>query len=240
MPVSAARRVQRELLDELAADDPRAVHSRRDLNRVNTWMLQPGIMARWLLRHHAGAAPRTLLDLGSGDGAFILRVARILAPRWPGVAVTMLDRQDIVSAKTRRGFDALGWSANLVNADLFGALEDGALPAADVATANLFLHHFTDQQLGELLPRVARLAPLFVACEPRRAALPHVATRMLWVIGCNGVTLHDARVSVEAGFTGRELSGLWPEPGRWRLHEQAAPPFSHGFAARRLEAVHDT
>src|SRR5436305_10127920 len=78
----AVRQVQREWLDELAADDPRAVRSRRDLVRVNTFMMQPGIMARALLTHCGPMAPRAILDLGSGDGRFMLRVAALLAPRW--------------------------------------------------------------------------------------------------------------------------------------------------------------
>jgi hypothetical protein len=227
----AARRVQREWLDELPADDPRAVRSRRDLNRVNTWMLQPGIMARTLLNHYRGAPPRTILDLGSGDGTFALRVAKILARRWSNVAVVMLDRQDIVSVQTRRGFEALGWSAAAITADLSEALDGGSLPRADIVTANLFLHHFTDRQLEPILSRAARLAPLFVACEPRRAAMPHLASRLLWAIGCNDVTRHDAVVSVEAGFTGAELSALWPERDRWQLHEHAARLFTHCFVA---------
>src|ERR1700737_979923 len=39
------RAIERELLDELPADDLRAIHSRRDLQRVNAWMGHAGIMA---------------------------------------------------------------------------------------------------------------------------------------------------------------------------------------------------
>ena len=228
----AFRQVQREWLDELSADDPRAIRSRRDLNRVNSWMLQSGIMAHALMQHH-NERPRAILDLGSGDGLFVLRVARLLARRWPGVAVTMLDRQDIVSERTRWGFEALGWSATTIKAELPGALNLDSLPRFDIVTANLFLHHFTDQKLGPMLSRIARLAPLFVACEPRRAALPHFASRLLWAIGCNDVSRHDAVVSVEAGFNGTELSALWPDADGWQKHEDAARLFTHCFVARR-------
>ena len=88
-------------------------------------------------------------------------------------------------------------------------------------------------QLTRLLAHVARTAPLFVACEPRRAPLALAGSRMLWAIGCNDVSRHDAVVSVHAGFTGTELSALWPERAGWRLHEQAAGLFSHCFVARR-------
>src|SRR5437868_5572547 len=142
----AARQIQREWLDELPADDPRAVRSRRDLFRVNTWMMQPGIMARTMLAHAGSVAPRAILDLGSGDGTFMLRVAALLAQRWRNVTVTMLDQQDIVDPSTRRGFDALGWSSNTITGDLSGTLGEGRLPDVDAITANLFLHHFTESQ----------------------------------------------------------------------------------------------
>ena len=237
--VPVPRRVQREWLDELPADDPRAIRSRRDLNRVNTWMLQPGIMARALINNHGGPPPRTILDLGSGDGIFILRVAKILARRWCNVAVVMLDRQDIVHARTRRAFEAVGWTATTIAADLFDALDGDRLPQVDIVTANLFLHHFTDRQLARILPGVARLAPLFVACEPRRAALPQVASRLLWAIGCNDVSRHDAVVSVEAGFSGTELSALWSDSDGWQLQEQAARLFTNCFVARQRNPGHE-
>ena len=197
-------------------------------------MMQPGIMARALLTHCGPVAPRAILDLGSGDGTFMLRVAALLARRWRNVSVTMLDQQDIVTSATRRGFDALGWSSKTITGDLFGALGDGRLPDADAITANLFLHHFMDPQLTSLFAKLAPLAPLFVACEPRRGALPLLGSRLLWAIGCNDVSRHDAVLSVEAGFNGRELSALWPEPQLWQLHEQAARLFTHCFVARRV------
>jgi 2-polyprenyl-3-methyl-5-hydroxy-6-metoxy-1,4-benzoquinol methylase len=235
MTMQAARQVQREWLDELPADDPRAIRSRRDLIRVNAWMLQPGIMARALSAHHGTNAPRTMLDLGSGDGTFMLRVATALARQWRDVSVTMLDQQDVVSAATRRGFDGLGWRCTTITGDLFAVLEDGRLGEFDIITANLFLHHFTEAPLARLMAGIAPRTSLFVACEPRRAALPLLASRMLWVIGCNDVSRHDAVVSVQAGFNDHELSAIWPDPDRWQLHEHAARLFTHCFVAHRRQ-----
>ena len=70
--------------------------------------------------------------------------------------------------------------------------------------------------------------------EPRRAAWPLFCCRWLWVIGCNAVTRHDARVSVRAGFSGRELSVLWPDKTNWQLDERHASLFSHLFVARKI------
>ena len=230
---NAARSVEREWLDELPAADPRAVRSRNDLQRVNAWMLQGAIMARSLMAACGERTPRTLLDLGSGDGRFLLRVARRLP--WRDVNVILLDRQNIVSGETLQQFRALRWNVEAVAADAFEFLDRGAASDVDFMTANLFLHHFPDRALKLLLALASRRSRVFVACEPRRAMLALRASHLLWVLGCNDVTRHDAAVSVRAGFRDRELSAAWPKDAGWELREHPAMLFSHCFAARRLE-----
>ncbi|MGH6671029.1 MAG: methyltransferase domain-containing protein [Xanthobacteraceae bacterium] len=188
-------------------------------------------MASLLRKYAAERSPRAIVDLGSGDGALMLEVARRLAPHWRSVKVILLDQQNIVSAETREGFAALGWHAEAISADVFDFLAGG--PDADIVTANLFLHHFTDPQLARLFAGAAKSAWLVAACEPRRGKLAIEFSRMLWTLGCNDVTVHDAVASARAGFAGKELSALWPEQDRWDLHERTALIFTHSFVARR-------
>lgn len=227
------RCVEPELLDQLPASDPGAVRSRGDLGRVNLLMGHAAIMARGLMARAAGDSPRVLVDIGAGDGTFMLRVARRLAPRWPGCRLIMLDRQDIVSEGTRAGFAALSWTIEAVAADVFDFLESPDCPRADAVTANLFLHHFRDEPLARLLSLIGQRTPLFLACEPRRSALAGAGSRLLWAVGCNRVTLHDAAASVRSGFRDNELTALWPRANGWDLRERAAGLFSHSFAARQ-------
>jgi hypothetical protein len=228
------RRLEPEWLDELAADDPRAVRARRDLVRVNGWMGQASIMARALVEYGAPGPPRRLLDLGAGDGAFMLRIAHRLASRWPGLTVVLLDRQDIVSRQTREGLAALGWNVETVTADVFDFLGRAKSADVDVITSNLFLHHFTAEQLAGLFAQAAQACRLFVASEPRRAKFTVRVSRKLWAIGCNDVTVHDAVASARAGFSGAELSALWPTRSGWDLHEHRAGLFSQCFVARAM------
>jgi SAM-dependent methyltransferase len=228
------RRVEPEWLDQLPADNPRALRSRRDLKRVNAFMLQAPIMAR-LLAVYAAERPRTILDLGAGDGAFMLKLAQRLAPRWPNVTVTLLDQQDIVSAETCARFRALGWRAQTIRADVFQYLREPGWKAVDIVTVNLFLHHFQQGDLARLLSLAASRTRHFIACEPERNAFSLTGSKLLWAIGCNDVSRHDAKASVRAGFRGRELSALWPNGHRWALHESARFPFTHCFVARCTE-----
>jgi len=226
------RAVHPEWLDSLPPDDPSAIRSRHDLRRINNWMLQTRIMAGALAKY-CRQTPRHVLDLGTGDGAFMLQVARRLAAQWQGVTVTLLDRQNIVSAETLQRFRAIGWVVNTVVADAFDFLQRNNLAGADVITANLFLHHFPQMALARLLALIAQRTNVLVACEPRRAPLAFAASHLVWAIGCNGVSRHDAVVSVRAGFSACEISASWPESGDWELHEGPAMLFTQCFIARR-------
>ncbi len=231
------RQLEKELLDEMPACDPRAMRSRNDLQRVNTWMGNAAIMAGMLHLVFAERAPRHLLDLGTGDGTFLLSVARRLASFFPETGVGLLDRQNLVSQQTRAAFNRLGWQAELVQSDVWDWLRGSAFECSDAVVANLFLHHFSPAQLAEVLRGVAKRTRVFIAVEPRRSPWSLAGSRLLRLIGCNDVTRHDARASVRAGFAGRELSSLWPVEGNWSLQERSAGLFSHLFVAHRCSPI---
>ncbi len=229
------RLVQPELLDELPPDDPRAMWSRRDLRRINAWMRNPSMMAAALRSALNETVPKQITDLGAGDGYFLARVGKKVSLRWPGVNVTLLDNQKGISSPTLALFAPLGWRAEAAAADVFNWVQ--TVTELDVVVNNLFLHHFEDSRLMELFHAIAGRARLFVAIEPRRAPWPLFCCRLLWMIGCNSVTRHDAAISVRAGFSGRELSALWPKDARWELTERRTGFFSHLFVARKVSAV---
>ena len=190
------RTLQPELLDSLPPDHPDARHSRRDLRLINSVMGNHRWLARTLpplLRPGERA-----LELGAGTG----ELGRRLAAR--GAAVDGLDfaprPPDWPAARAwhvgdLRDFDGYGRYAAVI--------------------ANLLLHHLTEAELAELGAKLARTARIIVASEPARSR------RSQWLFAAiapwfraNRVTLHDAHVSIAAGFAGDELPralGLAPE-----------------------------
>jgi len=226
------RVIERELLDDLPPDDPRAIHSRRDLRRVNAWMGHARIMAARLRVAFPARPPQSIVELGAGDGTFLLHLARRLGPSWKPSSVILVDQQRLVTAQTRKAFEGLSWNVEVKQVDVFDwARAEPHL--TDVMIANLFLHHFTNENLRKLFTRVAELTDFFLACESRRSRGALGATSLLRIIGCNDVTLHDARLSVRAGFAGGELSQLWPDDAGWRVEERHAGWVTHCFAAGR-------
>ena len=230
MNLPIKRSVEPEWLDDLPPSDPRAVRSRLDLRRVNHLMGNLGSMVNALINSGA-TPPGHLVELGGGDGTFLLQLARRMGPRWPGVQAILVDRLTVVADATREAFSEWGWVLETVETDIFDWLPREQSRA--VVLANLFLHHFDDAKLALLLKLAADRSEVFVACEPRRSFLALGASHGLALVGCNEVTRHDAVASVRAGFADQELRGCWPGTGRWKLKEYSAGLFTHCFVAAR-------
>lgn len=243
-----ARIVAAEVLDHLAPNDPAARRSRRDLVRVHRAMGTRSIVVRgWrnLLSPQREDAPLRILELGAGDGSLLLGVARALAPGWPGVQLSLLDRQDILTPATLEGFAELGWAARVQVDDVltWAARPDDATPSRpspqwDLITTSLFLHHFEGAELDLLLAAASARCSRFFACEPSRSWLALAGSHLVGAIGANAVTRHDAVLSVHAGFRNEEISARWPQAGGpWQIREFTAGLFSHCFSAQRSGAA---
>lgn len=229
------RVIEPELLDELPPQDQRALHSRRDLRRLNKWMNHPRLMAHVLSENLNGASAHRIIELGAGDGHFILNVAERLRRQWTSAEATLVDRLDTFDSKIRDRFQHLGWCVHVEKASASAWLRQSSPDAADAIINNLFLHQFQTEELAQMLGMAAHSTRLFIALEPRRSWFPKLCGSLLWAIGCNSVTRHDAGISVRAGFWGHELSAIWPDKMNWDLAETRAGLFSHLFIARRKD-----
>lgn len=225
------RRVEPEWLDTLPPLDPRARRSRRDLVRVNALMGHARIVAGELARRLAPGA-RTIVEVGAGDAAFALALARTYVLRRWRPHMTLVDRQPCADRANVAALHERGWQAAIVQCDAFDWLAAPRARPCDAIVANLFLHHFETEALARLLLLAAQRTRLFVACEPHRSAFALAGASLLGALGCNDVTRHDAVVSVRAGFSGAELAALWPKDRGWHIEEGPRGLFSHLFVAR--------
>lgn len=248
------RRVESELLDCLAEQDPAAQRSRRDLQRVHRVMGTRGILLKaWRAAMPAARAdgqPFEVLELGAGDGSLLLGIARALPAGLPGsapsVRLTLLDRQALLTPSLVADYAVRGWHAQAQIADVLdwagSAPRIDVLPPAaprwDLIVANLFLHHFKPDELTRLLGAIAARSDRLLACEPRRSRFALAGSHLIGALGVNAITREDAVSSVHAGFVGDELSTLWPAAASgWDLREHAAGVFSHCLLATRVPAA---
>jgi hypothetical protein len=231
------RVVTPELLDDLDPRDPRALRSRRDLSRVHRAMRSVQILKTAIGTLPLRPPPRSIIELGAGDGTLLLRLARALGSSWRGAQLTLLDRHDLIAEGTHARFRELGWTVTVIEADVLEWSRPPVGRRYDLCLANLFLHHFKGAELNALLAGAAARTDIFIACEPRRDRFSALASRMIGLLGTNAVTRVDAVKSVAAGFTGHELGTVWATAsGAWATTEYRALPFSHCFTAVRRGA----
>jgi 2-polyprenyl-3-methyl-5-hydroxy-6-metoxy-1,4-benzoquinol methylase len=176
-----------ELLDALPPDHPDAIHSRRDLRVINRIMGNH----RWFERTLPPLlrSGESILELGAGTG----ELTQSLAAR--GMHVTGLDLCPRPVGRPER--------QHWLQSDLTTFPSYANYP---VIIGNLILHHFSDETLGQLGRQWRRHARLLLFSEPvRRRFSQHLIRGLGPIFGANRVTLHDAAVSIAAGFRGDEL-----------------------------------
>jgi len=181
-----------ELLDTLPPEEARA--SLSDLVRVNKYWGGHSTLRKLVDRAIAPGEAFTLLDVGAASGD----MGRVVGEMRPLGRVTSLDYIE----------------SHLVRGEQCVAGDAFALPFAarsfDYVFSSLFLHHFTDEQVVELLAgfgRVARKQVLVI--DLWRHPVPYYfISRTRWLFGWHPVTVYDGAISVEAAFSPQELTNL--------------------------------
>lgn len=209
------RTLQPELLDSLPHDDPAALHNRRDLRLTN---LVLGTH-RWLERVLPSLlrSNDTVLEIGAGTGELGLRLAR------RGITVAGLD----LWPRPQRWPANAAWHREDLRA--FAGYGDYR-----VIVGNLIFHQFSDAELRDLGAKVQG-ARVIVACEPQRRRISQLLYRAFApLFGANHVSLHDAHVSIAAGFRSRELAeSLGLQSRDWRLRCSSTLSGTHRMVAVR-------
>ncbi len=209
IPCLNGRVIKPELLDTLPGDQGRP--SLQDLVRINRRWGGYSTLRRLLAQVVRPGETFSLLDVGAASGD----MGECVRATYPEAQVTSLDyRTSHLGANP--GPSVVG--------DAF------ALPfppaTFDFVFSSLFLHHFTDAQVVELLRgfgSIARRGVLVIDLERNPIAyffLPW--TR--WALGWDPVTVHDGRISVEAAFRPRELEALARAAGLTDPHARAYWP----------------
>jgi 2-polyprenyl-3-methyl-5-hydroxy-6-metoxy-1,4-benzoquinol methylase len=212
------RACEPELLDSLPFDHPDAIHSRRDLRLVNGFMRTKSWFRRVLSVLVRPGEP--VLELGAGTG----EVGRSLIRE--GIAV---DGLDLCPRPSHWPEGRLWHTADLKHFSGYGAYP--------VVIGNLILHQFTDAELAALGTELRRTCRVVVASEPQRSRLSQKMMAMVGpLLGANHVTLHDARISIAAGFLGDELAvTMGFDSGDWECTcTKQAPGALRMVAVRRL------
>lgn len=195
------RRLEPELLDSLAPDHPDALHNRRDLRLTNAVTGNH----RWLVAttRSLRRSGEAVLEVASGTGELTRRLHDAGVP---------VDGLDLWPAPDPWPEERRWHRADLRAFDGYAAYP--------VVLGNLIFHQFADDELAALGAKLRRTARVILACEPVRRRRSQVLFALFGrLFGANHVSLHDAHVSIAAGFLGEELPAtLGLDPASWQVN----------------------
>jgi len=198
------RVIEKEILDQLSHDDPDAVRSRQDIQKINRIMGTYRWLRRCLIALGAERTHLHVVELGAGCGTF----ARWITSSLPNLSYSAID----LVPKPKEWPNRLNWHQG-------DAVRDLRKIQGDVILANLFLHHLTDSQLAELgLGLLAAPTRALICNEPARLHRSLWLSQATPLLGINSVTRIDVQTSIKAGFRGDELPrllGLYED--QWKI-----------------------
>jgi hypothetical protein len=207
VPIADHRLIEPELLDDATGEEARG--NLADLVRLNRHFGGYRILRGMFSEFVRPGDSFSVLDIGaaSGDMGAEARMS------YPQASVIALDRK----------FEHL---AKASNPKLVGDAFQLPFAAAsfDFVFSSLFLHHFSNEQVAELLGKfktIARRAVLAIDLE-RGPLAYHFLPATRWLFRWDRISLHDGPVSVQAAFKKEELLALARNAGlakaRVRIH----------------------
>lgn len=199
------------MLDHAPPEDARA--NLDDLVRINRYFGAYGIVRGMMRDLVSRDESFSLLDVGSASGD----MGGALLRGYPRGVVTALDRIETHLADAAR--------PKLV-ADAFRLpFQPGSF---DFVFSSLFLHHFSDDEIVELLRSfklVARRAVLAIDLDRGPLAF-HFLPKTRWLFRWRPITLNDGPLSVQAGFKKAELLALARRAGLDRARAGVHRPWA--------------
>lgn len=211
----ATRATTPELMDDLTLATDELRQNLDELETINTWLggYQPvlGALARLRPRFPTGR-PLRLADLGSGGGDTLRHIAAWARRQRQPVALTGIDANEFMlryAAAKSAAYPEISYR----QVDIFSS-EFAAQPY-DVLTASLFCHHFTDDELVDLLRRWHRQAAVAVVINDlHRHPLAYYSIKLLTrLFGGSRLVQNDAPLSVARAFSRADWQRLLAQAG---------------------------
>lgn len=218
----AARSTAIEIMDDLNCSGEVVNQTLRELEFINRTLGGNAITlngVRALLKN--SSRPVSILDLGCGGGDMLLLLQRKLGRQFPAMMLTGIDANPNIIHYAQQHCQSshdITFKAINIFSDEFSAL------SCDIATATLFLHHFTHEQLVTFLRQLVKQCKVgIVINDLHRHPLAYYSIAWLTrLFSKSAMVKFDAPLSVLRGFSREEWKTILAEAGitrytlRWK------------------------
>lgn len=189
----------RELLDEDGIPFADIRKNMEELEQINTWLGGHAITISGF-KYLLGARKKIhICEIGCGGGDNLKAIAKWCKKHNIEVALTGIDIKD--TCIEYAAINLKGYEANLVISDYRTA----ELPnQPDIIFSSLFCHHFTDEQIVEIMHWKHKHAKVgfFINDLHRNAIAYHSIKLITKIFSSSYLIQHDAPISVTRGFSG--------------------------------------
>ena len=207
-----------ELMDDPAADREDLARSLQFIRMVNRRLGGAAAalhhLRRWSRFWPPGETVR-ILDVGTGSADIPLAIVRWAAKEGFRVHITAVDLHETTLELARVAIEGR-CEIELVQANALHLMDQFKPGSFDYAHAGMFLHHLQDIEVVTVLRIMDRLATGSVIWNDLiRGVMARIGVRLaiLAYPGLPAMARHDARVSVQAGFTKAEAIDLAERAG---------------------------
>jgi ubiquinone/menaquinone biosynthesis C-methylase UbiE len=197
------RSAQKEIMDDMSVGGEFLDQALHELTRINRWLgghatSLKGI--RTISKNIPHSKMLTILDVGAGGADIVDAILLMQA----NVRITALDLNQGACAYAARAHPSLQVIQGSVLAIPFHG------QSFDIVHASLFLHHFTESELYEILRSLLTVARFGVVINDlRRSVFAFLGiTLVTRLFSRNAMVKHDGPLSVRRGFTKKELQRL--------------------------------
>lgn len=218
---TAKRSEQREWMDNMSVQGEDLRTTLVTLGKINhrlggNRVLKKGL--KKLLKNHDKSKPIKLLDIGCGDGSQLRYLSKWAKKKGYTIALTGLDgNADCIRIAKELSLNHP--EITYLNGDIFEPL-DGPY---DIVTATLFLHHFTQEQIIQIVSNAIKAKPIGILVNDlHRSKTAYFLFKCVCVFIKNPMIKNDGLISILRGFKRNdllELSNIINKPYsiKWRL-----------------------
>jgi SAM-dependent methyltransferase len=186
------RSLESELLDAEGVSPQAIAESYRELQGVNRWLGNTGLVLRLIRSEMRRRRVNRVLDIGCGQGALLIEIRDKL-----GVQVV--------------GVDMRPAPLNSPVLILTGNAVSDSLPHAEVAVCLLMAHHLGPAEVAEMICNVSRTCRRFILLDLVRHPVPLALFQIFVGPFLCAINRADGQTSVRRAYTSREMKSIVEE-----------------------------